>query len=127
MVTELLRHRWRWPVLWALVILALTSVPASDLPNASLFPGADKVVHFGLYAVLGFLAGNAGRGRSRSLAVLVLRVTVGIGVFAALDEVHQRLIPGRSMDVRDWLADVAGAIVGVCLIGFARKRREHVT
>lgn len=114
-------------MLWALLILALTSVPGADLPQASLFPEADKVVHFGLYAILGLLSVRAAFGEGSRDAALVRLVAIAIGIFAALDEVHQRFIPGRSMDVRDWMADVAGALVGMWIFDKVQKRREQET
>ncbi len=130
MVKELIRHPWRWPVVWALVILALTSVPAADLPHASLFPEADKGVHFGLYAIFAFLSASAARvpreGDSRAKSTLVA-IAIFIAIFAALDEWHQQFIPGRSMDVIDWAADVAGTCLGLLLFEMVRTRRERMT
>ena len=106
------------------MILALTSVPGSDLPDISPFPEADKVVHFGLYVVLGLLSVRAAWTRSASVLV---RILFAIGLFAALDEIHQHFIPGRSMDGRDWMADIAGAAVGILVFQLARRRREQLT
>jgi len=36
-------------------------------------------------------------------------------VYGVFDELHQQLIPTRSMDVADLLADVVGAALGTCL------------
>ncbi len=36
-------------------------------------------------------------------------------------------IPGRSADVRDWMADAAGAAVGLTFSYMARSRRERRT
>jgi VanZ family protein len=106
------------------VILALTSVPGAVLPQASNFPDADKVVHFGLYAVLAFLSARGARQHGiGSWSGIVF----GIAMFAALDEWHQQFIPGRSMDVRDWAADVTGALLGVWIFGMVRRHREQTT
>ncbi|MEP7344228.1 MAG: VanZ family protein [Gemmatimonadaceae bacterium] len=126
MLKELIRHPWRWPVIWALVMVTLTSVPGADLPHAPLlFAEEDKLVHFGLYAILGFLSASSARNAGGRLSAPV--VLLGIATLAALDEFHQRFIPGRSMDVRDFVADVVGAIVGLWLFEMVRKRRERVT
>jgi VanZ family protein len=37
----------------------------------------------------------------------------GIAALGAIDEWHQLAVPGRSADVRDWLADVIGALLGI--------------
>jgi VanZ family protein len=94
------------------VILTLTSIPAPDFApvGAFAFPGADKLVHAGMYGVLGALLARAVGGATppRTLGRLLL----GVLLFAVVDEWHQRFIPGRSADALDVVADVAGATVG---------------
>jgi VanZ family protein len=108
---------------WAAVILVLTSIPATDLAPAGAFafPGADKLVHFSLYAVLGALVARAigPAGVSKALG----RVAIGIALFAAADEWHQRFIPGRATDVRDFAADLAGAAAGYAAATYLLRRR----
>lgn len=117
-------RRWAPSVLWAGGILVATSIPGSALPPMSPFAGADKVVHFAMYGVLAVLVGRAiamGEGRNVWMALAV------IALMAAGDEWHQQWIPGRSADVHDWMADVAGAIVGFTYTYMARPRRERRT
>lgn len=105
------------------MILGVTSLPASQLPDTSRLPDADKLVHFGLYGVLAFLSVRAARlnGNRPSAAHMIATVAV----FAALDEWHQRFVPGRTMDLRDWGADVLGALVGWLVFDVVRKHRER--
>jgi VanZ family protein len=83
-----------------------------------LFPGCDKVLHFIEYSILGaalrfwsggpravFLAGGAG--------------------FAALDEFHQRYVPGRDASYLDWTADLAGLATGFIVFGYMMRKRNH--
>lgn len=73
-------------------------------------PGADKVVHVVLFALLAATARwRFGAGR------WLLGVVVGYAV--ASEVVQANLLPGRSGDVYDVLADVAGAVVGWHLAG----------
>jgi VanZ family protein len=116
----LTRAVWWPPVLWAALILVLTSLPATALPLAAGIPGLDKVAHAALYIVLGvLLAPTAGRAGW-------LRVLVAVALFAAGDEWHQRWIAGRSAEAGDWIADVAGAAGGL-LFQRARSRQENVS
>ncbi|HSJ63846.1 MAG TPA: VanZ family protein [Gemmatimonadaceae bacterium] len=117
------RRRWMPPILWAAVILTLTSLPASDFAPAGAFafPGADKLVHFGLYAVLGILLARA-VGPSASGRTLG-GVLVGVALFAAADEWHQRFVPGRAADPRDFAADLAGAAAGFATATCLLRRR----
>jgi VanZ family protein len=110
-----------WPVaLWILVILFITSVPGSMVPQAPPVPGIDKLIHFTMYAVLGALAARARRTEG------AVPVVVGILLFAVADEWHQRWIPGRGASVWDWMADAAGASVGYA-VQRARQRQEHTS
>jgi len=46
------------------------------------------------------------------------------GCYAALDELHQVFVPGRTCLLQDWLIDTAGAFVGIGLVVlWAFKRR----
>ncbi len=111
--------RWTPVVLWAAVILVITSVP--DVPAPST-PGSDKVGHFILYFVFGLLA-----IRAASATALTARSVAGtvaaLALFAAIDEWHQRFIPTRSAEFDDWIADICGAALGDALFSLFRLRR----
>ncbi len=42
-------------------------------------------------------------------------------LYGALDEVHQLFVPGRSCDIYDWLADVAGVILAIIFLLLIKK------
>lgn len=108
---------WGPALLWAALIFTLSSrsrVPGPDFPNS------DKVAHFGAYAILGLaLAYGAARSGAAPLWMIVLG-----SLYGASDEVHQSFVPGRSPDVADWVADSAGAIVGVLAFQLIHSRRR---
>lgn len=117
------RLRWGPPIIWAAVILTLTSLPASEFApvGAFAFPGADKLVHFAMYGVLGALVARAtGPTPSRKTLGAVL---VGVAAFAAADEWHQTFVPGRSPDVLDFAADLTGATAGYAALTYMLRRR----
>lgn len=119
-------RRWLPPALWATFVLAVTSVPGRELAAVGRydFPGADKAVHATLYAVLGLLAARASADQKiawRSAA----GVLVGVMLFGAVDEWHQRFIPGRAPSVYDWMADSVGAATGVALATAVSRRQER--
>ncbi|RIH85742.1 VanZ family protein [Calidithermus roseus] len=65
----------------------------------------DKLVHAGVYALLGhFLA----QGTQRPLFSWSLAVLYGLS-----DEIHQMFVPGRVFDLGDWLADAGGAALAI--------------
>jgi len=49
-----------------------------------------------------------------------ITVAIGLVMFAILDELHQKLIPGRTCSIRDVASDVTGvlAAVGFTLVVF---------
>ena len=112
---------WMPPVLWGLFIFLLSSIPNPPVPS-TLPQWSDKLTHAALYAVFGALI-------MRSLSATwapMTRVAVAVAIaasFGAIDEWHQRLIPGRVSDYQDWYADVTGSLAG-SFLAFAGLRRE---
>ncbi len=98
-----------------LMSLAVLFAPASDVPTAP--PGVDKLVHLALFAVLALSGRWAGVGRG-VLAVL-------LAGYGAVSELLQGLTAlGRSASPVDWLADVAGVLLGLgAWAVLARSRR----
>jgi VanZ family protein len=90
-------------ILFAFLILGLSSIPARDLPGPG-FPGLDKALHFMVYAIFGILLARAGRG-------FAVAWCVGMA-WGILDEYYQSFVPGRSPDGTDWIADALGVAFG---------------
>ena len=74
---------------------------------------ADKLVHGGLYLILG-LSLAWGKRRTESDVSGLLFLLMGMG-YGALDEWHQSFVPGRHASVGDWVADSAGVMLGLVL------------
>lgn len=115
-------RRWRAPLLWAAVILIVSSAP---MPAITAPAGTDKGVHAVLYLVLGFLAARALLAERTARVWQLLILLLALLAFGAVDELHQRFIPGRTADTRDWVADSVGSVVGLAA-GLARGRRRAV-
>ena len=116
------RLRWIPALLWAAVVFTLTSIPNPNLPGV---PGGDKVAHTMMYGVLGVLVAYALAPSRRRVAWLGVAFLITAAV-AAVDEVHQRYIPGRSESAADWIADISGAGL-VLLVSAALWRRRELT
>jgi len=95
---------------WIAILITLTSIPNPDFGEG--FQGMDKVAHFGFYGVAGFLCALWRRESGRSGRRAVAFAVVFVVLLGASDEIHQRWIPGRSMDFLDWVADIAGGVAG---------------
>jgi VanZ family protein len=105
-------------VLWAALLLWLGG--RSDVPTPPTDLPLDKLAHFVLYGVLGWLAA-AGRERAGvPSAWLVTLLAIACGV---IDEIHQRTVPGRSAEVADAVVDALAVITaGVVVRRRARGR-----
>jgi VanZ family protein len=94
--------------------LLITSLPGRDVPVSVGHPW-DWFVHAGMYGGLGFLVARAatlsGWARHR-----LVWIGIVLGAYGALDELHQRFIPGRDGSPGDWAFDTAGVAAGL-LIG----------
>ena len=102
-------------LLYAVAIFIGSAIPGPDMPQAVLAI-SDKVLHMSEYAVLGVLLHRA-FSLQQWWPVIARRAVVfaiiGASMYAASDEIHQMFVPGRMADAFDWLADTAGAIIGV--------------
>jgi VanZ family protein len=112
--------------LWALLILAGTSVPAPALPP--LLPGvprSDKLVHGAMYLVLAVLLVRALRREhpGRRGVLLILMATGLAAAFGLFDEWHQQFIVTRMSSWQDWLADAIGALIGATAATLIHRRR----
>ena len=114
-------------MLLALALMALlfylSHQPALHTPM--LFSAQDKVLHAGVYGLLGLLLLGAQRrpakgysGRQVSISVLLA------SLYGLSDEIHQYFVPGRSSEALDWLADTLGALIAVSLLAWLSRKRK---
>jgi len=103
-------------VAWAAGVWWLSS--QSDPPGSGLLdlPHLDKAGHAGLFFVQTVLLRLAGLR-----AVAALLVALGLGV---ADELHQAAVPGRSPQLADLAADVAGALAAVAAVRWLAPGRR---
>lgn len=110
-----------------LAIIALLSLlPSYDLPNVTLFPGADKLVHLCMYLGLSFLACwiyDVGHHRMRFMYLLL----AGVFMYGVLMEILQRTLHnGRDFDFKDMIANLTGAVIGLVIYRFLDSKRVVV-
>lgn len=119
---------WLPPVAWGAALLLLSAQPASSFPAAGI-PHLDKLVHGGLYAVLGALVGRALALRApagRAGRAALVAAAVALVGFGALDEWSQGFSPGRTTSLADLAADAIGGWIGL-LAASRYYRRRHGT
>jgi len=107
-------------------IFILSGTPGSEFPSIN-FPFADKIVHLGLYAFLGFVICRALTAPLRTTPQLVrYRYAIFVSIMICLayglsDEYHQSFVPGRAVEGLDVLADTLGGVLGAMTALLYRK------
>ena len=108
---------------WSLIVLG-THLPRSvvRLPAVN-----DKLLHLGAFLGLGVLLAAAAAVRRRPTWRLYGGLFLLALAYGALDEITQRLVPGRTAEVNDWFADAAGVALGLLLhrVGLALWQRRE--
>lgn len=107
---------WSLGVALLLVITALSLLPIGG-PDLGL-ANSDKLQHAFAYVVLTLYFGQLlGAGRGRRIALVVCLVAYGVFI-----EAMQSLLPPRSADLADVVANLAGIAIGLMLLPTAPGR-----
>ena len=115
---------WLPSIAYMVLIWALSS--QAHTISLSAIPWNDKGAHFMEYAILGALYAYAvlrtwpGLSLLRAVAIAALLTSA----WGYVDEIHQAFVPGRNADVRDWIADTLGAIVGSAIAGAIDRMKK---
>jgi VanZ family protein len=107
-----------------LVVFAFVALPEAPQPRVL---NIDKVRHAAAYALLGALAARAMAGAVRRGGTLAFVVAFfAVLLVGAGTEIIQAFVPGRSADIVDLGADLAGGIFGALayLWAFAGRPAE---
>ena len=103
--------------LWACFILIICVIPLGGVDKGpAFFPGFDKLVHCGLFAVLAVLysAGSIRKWKTKTIRIeIAVKNTIVLISFGAFIEALQNYIPWRSGDGADLFADTVGACLGI--------------
>ena len=112
-------------LLYLVLIVLLSLLPSSDLPNIPYFSGEDKWIHCCMYLGLGFVASWSLDREGKRMPPLYL-LLLGVFMWGVIMEILQRLMAnGRSMEILDMLANLAGAIAGLMLYKFLNRRYKE--
>ncbi|MDP2209292.1 MAG: VanZ family protein [Bacteroidota bacterium] len=111
------------PFIWAFLIMIASSIPADKLPNVQIF-GWDKIAHVCVFFIFGILIlrslyhRNKTINSKKQIAMLTVVFVVSFGIF---DELFQSIIPGRTSDIYDLVADAVGGILAVSFFNFINR------
>jgi VanZ family protein len=111
----------RFALYWLpLILYCLFIYIQSDHPSPEqipIFPYVDKVLHLAAYGILGILFYRAYQTLKLkdNIKILMFLSVASASLYGISDEIHQSFVPFREAEVADAIADMVGAIVGVCL------------
>lgn len=107
--------RYQFPAIaWAAVIFGLSSVPSSVITVPTPLH-IDKAFHVAIFFIFCLLLNRAflNQRRAPSLSKYHLFISFLVVVaYGLTDELHQVIVPGRSPDFYDAVADSLGGLVG---------------
>ena len=117
-------------ILCGIVILILTGLPGSVFPHTKPVVGLDKVVHVLMYATFAFLciwgyrSQFIANGKTYRTKALFLAAVISI-LYGGITELMQEyLVPTRTGDWFDFLADTIGTLLGISIFDlFFRKKK----
>ena len=109
--------KYRLPViLWGITIIVVSSLPHIPSINNQSLP-LDKIIHFIEYGVFSYLLVRSFFFNNKQFfkeRAVLLTFIISI-IFAAGDEIHQTLIPGRIGSLSDFWADLGGIFLSQIL------------
>jgi len=115
-------------IIWLIAIFIESSFPSSAYPEVNIFQ-ADKIVHIGIYGLLGLLSyiSLIHQRKIKTLYTNPLLWTVLIcSLYGASDEFHQYFVPGRDCEFFDWVGDTVGAVLAVLAIKYFLEKRYKI-
>ncbi|HPT21366.1 MAG TPA: VanZ family protein [Bacteroidales bacterium] len=111
-------------IAWIITMITVSSIPS--LPTLKIHTERcdirlDYLIHFCEYGLLAFITYLSFTGKEFKMNMKkYLSLTIALIAFAVLDEYHQKLIPGRSFNVKDIQSNIIGIItaLGFCIYLF---------
>ena len=108
--------------MYAGLIIAVSSIPHLKAPKIINFQ-FDKAAHFLEYALLAFLTFRSSTHLNSQMTrhMAILLSALFIAIFATLDELYQRTVPGRHSGLGDLAMDLTGAALVLILLWYCGK------
>lgn len=113
---------------FCLLIFTESSIPGDKLPKAD-FEFSDKFIHAAIYFILYILFFYSLKYQTKSVKLhrfsfeFALLFTV---LYGASDEIHQYFVPNRSCEFYDWVADIAGAVIGLITVKYFLLKKVNI-
>jgi VanZ family protein len=111
-----------------ITIFVFTTIPVNTLPK--IFDVQDKLEHFIAFFILSIFLFLALHFQNKNIFIkknVVIVTILCVLIYGAIDEIHQMLIPGRTADIFDWIADSLGGSIGIfCTFLFIRMAKPRL-
>jgi len=104
MLSKILNAHLPWVILMIIISIE-SSMTDISLPDLGI-SFADKIVHFFVFGVLGWLIAR-GMDIIKVKNFMIVSLSIGLA-FGIIDEWHQSFVPGRDADLYDLIADFSG-------------------
>jgi len=117
-------------ILCGIIILILTGLPGSVFPRVKPVVGLDKVVHLCMYSGFAFLCLWGYRKQFISNGVkykrkaILLAIVISIAYGGLTELMQEYLVPTRTGDWVDFLADSIGTLLGVTIFYLFYRRKK---
>ena len=104
-------------IVWFFIVLILMCLPGNQLPETDWLHinYFDKIMHVGVFAILGFLFclpfHKSGVSTAERKSYFI-KIALSVSIWGLTTEFIQKYIAiGRSFDLLDWTADSIGALI----------------
>lgn len=103
-------------LIWTIVIGVLCFTPGDEFREVKInIPHFDKIVHFGMFYILGLFI----KAITLKVSNVFIQLVIVALVYAGLIEIVQHFfVPVRSGDIIDFIFDTVGLIVGIYTFNF---------
>ncbi len=109
--------RFKFSILWSIIMLiGCTAKLGDELPKEPMIPYQDKIVHFAIFGIMGFIM--IAEKRKTDCNTLIICTLYGI-----LIEIIQSFLPWRSFEILDMVFDSLGAVAGIIAAKYLLKNR----
>ena len=112
---------------FSLIIAYMSSIPGRSLPghgslSSKIIFNLAHIPEYVLFTILWLKAFKREFFSMRSFVNVLL--LLGLCLFAALDEVHQAFVPGRTASMMDIGLDLLGIFLGFCIFRYIKTLRN---
>lgn len=110
---------------WVIMIIVISLTP--DLPVLKVHTAKkeirlDYLIHFCEYGFTAFMAYLAFSGKNFRIAGWrLLLITACVILFALAEEFHQKMVPGRTFNIRDVLSNILGISAALALFAVINR------